>query len=1590
MPFHIAAFDSTDYIIVFHCVRVQEQCRRRRQPSPEPFLLSTFNSHEPRRVMPNYSADASPTPNRPVDSSPGPSFAERVRSLAYPRGNSGSPKKNDAQHAFTSDQDTAFKLKIVADISNSRNHSDRIKSLRAASTEILKCSSGTVNAILEAAQDLATTTRMVDGREAGLAFLVATAAHSALDDLTKAKLFDLITKAAPDYSSSPDQAVAVARLTHHGQVGSSLQPGLFYFISELLSTCFKAANQSRVDKRSTSSRSEEEHAFANLLSLLANLVIHDFQLIDDDISNLLLTRLIAICNQTMAESDFEGAVPAIRAIIDMAKIHKDVLNPLVDTLCYTSYHREKLRNEAQICIDILLVKYEHLQVMKLLLHNLAVPPDGRKAAFPFVRTLRGALLQLGHIYSSDQDLAITIPPLDELVEAFRGAATIDHGDLSKNQTTLTLILETTASLIKSDKIVQYLLESNWTCMDKVVAQIADATRVEQKTQQKYEKIKVSSPIYQFACSKEIETSSVTDEMEQALQSICRGFSDIYPRLTLEKRTIVVQVLLFLGKLIDPEVLTIAVDYMQDNRMIFPPDENWDSHLIILADGGFNDTSKHPLYRLRALKLITEVYESVKDVPENKTVFGRICFPLVLHPEESDLALISRLTAFACKFMIDTDIETFDFYMDKIVDFAAKKGLPSSTGMQSDLFETQHNATSSHLVELFLKSLPNQPERARKTFDNLITIAANSEVLIKTRLDSLKLLARIRCDSEGGVMVGSMPDTLGLAALLLRTEDSASGRYQVSILPNRASLVEDTARPRSGLSGMASSSNRSQSNSRTRSTLGEQKAEQNAPLWIYPGPNGLPQNPPVSPSHLLMAYPPYANETSLRSEINFSMWISLVTDILDYGADWEIYSYVLVHLPSQLTNVALFAHYVPQVEKLHDLVVLQLQKNKIFEPPASTGLKKGDVALCLYHILTALIGYNGWFQPQKKTDSTVHAFLIGIGMWDRTARCCIHALALCCHELPRSVDKFLSLILTKMSQIISQSHLAMDVLEFLVRLARLPDAYKSIEENQLRTIFGICIGYLHQYRGKRQIEGETTSSRTVNRLSNISGESVLPPLSELPLEVNKEVPEYVYTLAYHTITHWFLAISIEDRSKHVGWIAKNLTLKDKAWNEVFEEQSQVTLDMMHRTAYLDLGETKRPSEPASIDGKMIKKKWVIGMSIVTIETNEATGYTLITKRQASGTTFSVYQSNYANLPAHHVGASTQITRGRPDPSPRIYPNHVLLQLNSTISPMPIPTQPIVLPDDMHVKRAIGTFDRIDTVDSHKAGVIYIGPGQKEEREILANDKGSKAFEEFLGGLGTRVELQGAEFNTQGLDREFNLDGTHTHAWRDRVTEIVYHIPTMMPTDLEHDPQCTSKKRHTGNDFVNIIYNDSGEPFQFGTFASAFNLVNIVVTPEKVMVRLPSARLLEKLDEAGTSEIDSLVKRVFFRVQVMCDPSLPDISPAATTKIVQAPSLPGYVRQLAIHASVFCLIWSSRGGGEYVSNWRSRLREIRRLRERYANTATSANVGYPGMGTAADRGGARSYVDGDDWKGTHAMGGLAEEGHYLMSLDFTRWT
>lgn len=273
------------------------------------------------------------------------------------------------------------------------------------------------------------------------------------------------------------------------------------------------------------------------------------------------------------------------------------------------------------------------------------------------------------------------------------------------------------------------------------------------------------------------------------------------------------------------------------------------------------------------------------------------------------------------------------------------------------------------------------------------------------------------------------------------------------------------------------------------------------------------------------------------------------------------------------------------------------------------------------------------------------------------------------------------------------------------------------------------------------------------------------------------------------------------------------------------------------------------------------------------------------------------------------------------------------------PFPLPS------DDDRIRRALASFDRNSTVDGHKIGVIYMSDGQTKEADILQNTVGSATYTEFISNLGTLVRLKGATFNTQGLDRSSDQDGAYAYCWRDRATEIVFHVTTMMPTDLENDPMCINKKAHIGNDYVNIVWNDSGTDFKFDTFPSQFNYVYIVITPEHkadfVSQRLGVEALLANPDEGLSAAHEyanglpqpRVESKYFYKVQVISAPGFPLISPAAETKMLSGRALAPFVRLIALNASFFSLVWAHREGGEHVSPWRNRLREIIRLREKY---------------------------------------------------------
>ncbi|KAI9697973.1 MAG: Tuberous sclerosis 2-like protein [Candelina mexicana] len=1415
--------------------------------------------------------------------------------------------------------------------------SERIAAAESTRYVIEDYSLTNVMGIWSAAKDLTDDSNPAEARKSGFDLLTACAKHSDLTPLERRQFFESISSPChrEDFHL---QLNALVELTIHGKNLESFETVVVPLLTKWLNDWFEASSAARKGKASKVKGSlGEETNLGQLFKFITEVVRFNFKAFREQDVVALLTQVLLICKRTTVEVDIRNALCVMDAVITYGDVPEAVLQTTVEILCgvYASLQKN-LAKLTWNAIGNILRSHLGQKTLQVLLDILR-PRSGHGEQN--MNSIRGSAAVFKKLFKANGANGLPLVPFASLMDALTVCVKKDCASMSaqraRDDARLSAeVLEALASLFESQELPDFMLDEEWDQLFSIICQCA-------------ERVDVADNLLSTNLSRTI-IQIISD-----LERIARGIDPVH-------RKSVMDFFMRMHKYLPRTSTEQLIDYYAEEQLCYPSNEEWLHNSKQLIEVLFMDHSQLSSIRAKVLKIVKDVYRTIIEICQPEVSQGFLMPIVDIISSEEDDAILEALVDFAVSVADEADTYLFDVILGVLGNRLMKKEListasPSGTGsLASPVLESSRpnsstasaqptnslaNIVTKGLVRIFLRSINSPSTKAPKVFNELLAVVKSGDIESDARLSAMKLLFRLRSDANHAINVISSSESEGLAASLCRTVESASNQTTVEDVPHPR--IEDAGTPRSSRSTSSAQPQPYMSRSRsTRSISGPNRiSKPSPPLWMYPGPKALPEDPPITASEYLYSFAEQSSETAselranARIALKLNIWIEIIVSTLQQGGDWEVYSYMLIHLGTQLTNHSLFAGAIPQLKLLRNVLCEQIRANSFHEPPINSGLKKADVALCLFQVLTMLLSYHEYFAKSEE-DEIVRTFLLGIGSWDRTSTSCIHALSICCHELPLSISKSLNTILQKMSSIITQSHVAVHILEFLACLARMPNVYVNFREDDYRTVFGVCFRYLQYVRDQRQRSSAPPSARTSVTSGRYSGTSKeFLPLTELSTtpKTSDDLPQYVFALAYHVITFWFMSLRLDDRVKYVSWITKNLISTDAAGKEWIEEQSQVTIDMMQRVAYADRDETEPETDFASAaDGTPMKKSWLVGLSILTIETAGASGKSQITKRQPSGTTHALVQQLYGKSPSHQIPLPSGLQSDGKDAASRlaVLPSHIFLQFFSSSNKVPEALQPIVLPDDDATKRAIGTFDRNSTVDGHKVGIIYIGEGQTKEREILANVMGSADYTEFLAGLGTLIRLKGATFNTQGLDRESDGDGEFAFGWRDRVTEMVFHITTMMPTNLDHDPQCSNKKRHTGNDFVNIIFNNSGLPFKFDTFPSDFNYVNIVITPESrasfVDTRLHFHQELEKR---------------FYKVQVMSKPGFPEISPAAETKIVSGKSLPSFVRLLALNASVFSLVWANREGGEYVSSWRNRLREIVKLREKHSSTAKS---------------------------------------------------
>ncbi|CAG5031361.1 unnamed protein product [Parnassius apollo] len=270
--------------------------------------------------------------------------------------------------------------------------------------------------------------------------------------------------------------------------------------------------------------------------------------------------------------------------------------------------------------------------------------------------------------------------------------------------------------------------------------------------------------------------------------------------------------------------------------------------------------------------------------------------------------------------------------------------------------------------------------------------------------------------------------------------------------------------------------------------------------------------------------------------------------------------------------------------------------------------------------------------------------------------------------------------------------------------------------------------------------------------------------------------------------------------------------------------------------------------------------------------------------------------------------------------------------------PLTERPLKVTGVQH-ERTIKNLDLVPPLETYKIGVLYVGPGQQDnEVAILKNEYGSVRYSEFLRQLGTLVPLDGGDEPNLFLNLEKGgKDGQYTYVWNDDIMQVQFHVATAMPSSPK-DPSCNEKRKYIGNDYVSIVYNDSGADFNIHTIKGQLNFCIVVVEPfEHSMNRVFVKSKEERIGGTFLAHVDA--------------------------HCVSDHNVALLARQVAVHCALASLISQSLklGGAPYASNSLERLRLIKRLRRRAEAERLAAAARAPAPYAAAPERQRRVAID-----------------------------
>ncbi|EAY10961.1 Rap/ran-GAP family protein [Trichomonas vaginalis G3] len=207
------------------------------------------------------------------------------------------------------------------------------------------------------------------------------------------------------------------------------------------------------------------------------------------------------------------------------------------------------------------------------------------------------------------------------------------------------------------------------------------------------------------------------------------------------------------------------------------------------------------------------------------------------------------------------------------------------------------------------------------------------------------------------------------------------------------------------------------------------------------------------------------------------------------------------------------------------------------------------------------------------------------------------------------------------------------------------------------------------------------------------------------------------------------------------------------------------------------------------------------------------------------------------------------------------------------------------EDMHYS---GTLHLVDLAEKNtrtispgetiRIGLVYVAKNQTDQNDILRNiwtdDLVTERFKSFVRSLGSIVDLSKHIYFNGKMDSNTYTNGRYHCFYSNESYEVMFHTAPLMPTDYK-EAQQIYKKRHIGNDNINVIWSENEQDYNPLTISSQFNDAHVIIYPIN-----------------GSDDL--------FRVSIYRKKKELSFGPATSDTIISSKSLPFLVRWTAIFA------------------------------------------------------------------------------------------